>query len=105
MSIFHKRSFRIACYTIQGLNFAFFSSTVIAACRCLICRPISFNWDRTIPGGGICGDQKALDLYIGVFNLLMDVTTVILPMPVLWGLQIATTKKIVLSGIFGMGVM
>ena len=35
----------------------------------------------------------------------MDVTVVVLPMPVLWGLQMAVGRKIVLSMMFGLGVM
>lgn len=100
--IFRKKAFRVVCYIIHGINTIFFVSTVLTAC--LICHPIAYNWDRTIPGGG-CGDQKRLDLFIGIFNLLMDVAVLILPMPVLWGLQMAVSKKIVLSLIFGMGVV
>ena len=96
------KSFRITCYVVHAINFGFFAGTVVAAC--LICRPIAFNWDPTIPGGS-CGDQKALDMFIGVFNLLMDITVVTLPMPVLWGLQMSTQKKVVLTGIFGMGIV
>lgn len=55
--------------------------------------------------GGQCGNQKSLDLYLGIFNLLMDVTIVVLPMPVLWGLQMAVNKKLVLSGMFGLGIV
>ena len=100
--IFRTKSFRIACYATHGFNAAFFVTNVLASC--LICRPISFNWDHTIPGG-TCGNQKALDLYIGIVNLLLDVTVVILPMPVLWGLQMAMNKKVVLSFMFGLGVV
>ena len=35
----------------------------------------------------------------------MDVTVVVLPMPVLWGLKMAVGRKIVLSIMFGLGVM
>jgi len=83
-------------------QFAFFVTVVMAAC--LICRPISFNWDPQIPGG-TCGDQKSLDLYIGIFNLLLEVMVVVMRMPVLWGLQMARRKKVVLSGMFGLGTM
>lgn len=69
---------------------------------CLICQPVAYRWNRTIDG--ICGDQKRLDLFIAVFNLILDVTVVVLPMPILWGLQMPTKKKVVLSGIFGMGI-
>ena len=54
---------------------------------------------------GTCGDQKSLDLFIGVFNLLMDVAVVVLPLPVLWGLQLKWGKKVVLSLIFSMGIV
>ena len=69
----------------------------------LICRPVSFRWKR-LAGGGTCGDQKSYDLYIGITNLLLDFVVVILPMPVLWGLQMAVGRKVALSAIFSMGV-
>ena len=100
--IFRTKSFRMTCYVVHGINMLFGAVTVLGAC--LICDPISFQWHRSIPGGH-CGDQKSLDLFIGVFNLLMDVTVVVLPMPVLWGLQMAVGKKFTLSGIFGLGIM
>ena len=100
--VFQIRSFRLTGYIVHGLNAAFFVSTVLAAC--LICRPLVFSWDHSIPGGK-CGDQKKLDLYIGMSNLLMDVTVVLLPMPVLWRLQMAWSKKAVLSGMFSLGIM
>ena len=102
ISIFQIPTFRMAGYVIHGINAAFFVSTVLAVC--LICRPLAFSWNQQIPGG-TCGDQKSLDVYIGVFNLLLDVTVVLLPMPVLWGLQMASSKKVILSGMFGLGVM
>ena len=100
--IFRTKSFRMTCYIVHGFNAAFGAATVLGAT--LICHPISFNWDPSTPGG-YCGDQKSLDLFIGIFNLLMDVTVVVLPMPVLWGLQMAVAKKLTLSGMFGLGVM
>ena len=87
---------------VHFINVAFGASTILGAC--LICRPISFNWDRSIPGGH-CGVQKSLDLFIGIFNLLLDVTVVVLPMPVLWRLQMAVGRKAVLSVMFGLGIM
>ena len=92
----------MTCYVVHGINAAFGAAIVLGAC--LICHPISFFWDQSIPGG-YCGDQKSLDLLIGIFNLLLDVTVVVLPMPVLWSLQIPMRKKAVLSGMFGLGIM
>lgn len=99
--IFRTPTFRTACYVVHGVNVAYFIAVVLACC--LICRPFTYNWDHSIRG--TCGNQKSLDLFIGVFNLLLDVTTVILPMPVLWGLQMATSKKVVLTGMFSLGIV
>lgn len=41
----------------------------------------------------------------GIINLLLDITVVLLAMPVLWGLQMARAKKVMLSGILGMGIL
>lgn len=97
--IFVKRPFRIACYVVLTVNMAYFTATMLACC--LICRPFAYNWDQSIRG--TCGDQKSLDLFIGVFNLLMDITTVALPLPVLWGLQMPTGRKIAISALMSMG--
>lgn len=98
--IFRTPSFRTTCYLVHGFNLAYFTAVVLACC--LICRPFAYLWDQSIDG--FCGNQKSLDLFIGVFNLLMDVTTVALPMPVLWGLQVGTRKKLIITGMFSMGL-
>ena len=100
--IFRTKSFRITCYVVHGINFAFFVSTILSTV--LICQPFAYTWDKTIPGGR-CGDQKSLELYLGIFNLFLDVCLVVLPMPVLWGLQMALNKKLMLSSMFGLGIM
>ena len=100
--LFPTRIFREICYFVLVVNLCFFMSTVLA--DCLICQPISYRWDRMTGGKGFCGNQKPLDLYIGIFNLILDVAAVALPMPVLWGLRMNVGKKVMLSGMFGMGI-
>ncbi|KAM0797175.1 hypothetical protein BDR22DRAFT_466521 [Usnea florida] len=98
--IFPTRSFRIACIGISVLNASFFVTTVLATC--LICHPITYRWDFSLHSGS-CGNQQSLDLFIAIFNLFMDITVVALPMPILWGLQMAVSRKIMLSVMFGLG--
>ncbi|KAM0801099.1 hypothetical protein BDR22DRAFT_888768 [Usnea florida] len=102
VQIFPIRTFNIACYTTLGVNVAFGLSAVIA--DCLICRPITYRWAPSMVNGS-CGDQKSLDMYVAVMNLLLDVEIVILPMPIVWRLRMARSKKMALSGMFGMGVI
>ena len=99
IKIFFTKPFRITCYGVIAINLAFFTAAVLACS--LICRPFAYNWDRSIHG--MCGDQKSLDMFLAVFNLLMDTTTVALPLPVLWGLQMPAGRKVALSFLFSMG--
>ena len=101
--VFPTRIFRRICYAVLTINYLFFIGTCLA--DCLICQPISYRWDQMTGGSGHCGDQKSLDLFIGVFNLFLDATAVVLPMPILWGLKMAVAKKVMLSGMFGMGTV
>ena len=66
--------------------------------------PLAANWDRTIPGAK-CGNMRAVFISVGTINLILDVGVIILPMPVLWNLQLALRKKLGLTAIFGIGAM
>ena len=97
--IFPTPSFRKVCYLVLGFNLGYFMGVVLACF--LICQPLAFIWDQSVNGS--CGNQKSLDTFIGLFNLLLDVTAVALPMPVLWGLQMRKRRKLAVSGMFSMG--
>lgn len=99
--LFPTRLFRMFCYLVILINVCFFVG--IALADCLICQPASYRWDQFTGGKGSCGDEKSLDLFISIFNLFLDVAAVVLPMPVLWGLNTAVGKKVMLSCMFGMG--
>lgn len=98
--LFRTTAFRISCYVVQAFNLAYFLAVVPAAC--LICRPFALFWDPSLKGS--CGNQKSFDMFMGIFNLVLDVTTVTLPMPVLWGLQLKLGKRIATCGMFSMGI-
>lgn len=100
--IFPPRSFRLTCYLVLIINAGFCIGTIVA--DCLICQPISYRWDRSIKDGH-CGTQKSLDLSIAIVNFILDLAVVTILMPTLWRLKMTVGKKVVLSGIFGMGVM
>ena len=101
MHIFPTRPFRIVCYVVLAFNIAFLTATILATC--LICTPISYNWNYTIRGGS-CGNAKAYAIYTASLNLVLDFVVVILPMYILWGLQMATRRKVAVSGMFSMGL-
>lgn len=66
-----------------------------------LCWPIAKNWDKTITGS--CGNIIQAYEAFGIINLTIDLAIVVLPMPLLWGLQLPVAKKIALTAIFGIG--
>ena len=98
--IFITRSFRLTCYAILILNTIFFIATFLS--NVLSAISVGCQWSDTIECSSAV-DAKSIDLSVAVFNLLLDVIVVVLPMPVLLGLQMAVGKKATLSGMFGLG--
>ena len=93
MRIFPARSFRFTCYAILAVNAAFSGGIILAdglTCNVSTCR-------------GLTNLQALNDYLSAIISLLLDVTVVVLPMPLLWGLQMTVSKKVMLSGMFGLG--
>lgn len=49
--------------------------------------------------------QKALYYYVDIMNILTDVALVILPVLVVWGLQLKAEKKLFVVGLFATRIM
>lgn len=97
--IFAISRWRIVFWVALGLNVASMISVLVAALA--ICHPLSQLY-QPVPGG-YCGNQNAFELFTAVWSLLADAAIVVLPMPILWSLQMNLNKKIGLSVVFGMG--
>ena len=67
-----------------------------------MCSPLAFYWDKSIEGG-TCLNNSVNNVVVSFINLVLDLIVVALPMPMLWGLQMPTSKKIGLTAIFGIG--
>jgi hypothetical protein len=68
-----------------------------------LCRPLAFAWDKTLDGK--CTDIRVFWLAISGVALFFDLTVVVLPIPVVWGLKCSVRKKIQLTALFGMGLL
>ncbi|KAL2850188.1 hypothetical protein BJY01DRAFT_136012 [Aspergillus pseudoustus] len=73
------------------------------------CRPIARlwekpweSWDSTVEVG--CLGLVAFGRFTNITNLATDLWILALPLPIIFGLQISTTKKIGLSFLFSMGL-
>jgi len=85
------------------LTAGYFVSCTVAFLVC--CQPVSYYWSQYIdPTGGKC----VFDLYpfyIGnaAANLTTDVLILLVPIPLTWRLQMRTSQKILIIGIFLLG--
>jgi hypothetical protein len=95
------RKFRFAIYFYQAATVAYLVACTIAWLA--TCRPFRFNWELGPDVPQHCGNLRLKFLLSAIFNLVLDVGILILPMPMLWTLQISTRKKIAISFVFGLG--
>ncbi|KAI3316744.1 hypothetical protein HD806DRAFT_527620 [Xylariaceae sp. AK1471] len=70
----------------------------------LLCTPVQYNWDKTIPNSK-CHNQNLAYLLAGITNLVIDAIIVSLPMPKLYGLQMPLAKRVAIGAMFGLGAL
>lgn len=68
----------------------------------LACRPLAAYWNSRVAGQ--CLQMVTFTYFTNIFNLATDVIIFILPVPMIWHLQLQTKKKLMLSFIFCLGL-
>lgn len=101
VQVFTTRGFRKLAYAMMVVVASFMLSLILS--QFPICRPFAKNWEPLL--AGTCGDSIKTVIGVSVVNVCVDLTIIVLPMPILWRLQMATKRKVALSAIFGLGTM
>ncbi|KAL4877433.1 hypothetical protein BJY04DRAFT_222181 [Aspergillus karnatakaensis] len=70
----------------------------------LLCKPIEFNYNPFLPGGGTCGDRNAAFVAAGLLNMVTDFMVMLLPIPYIWKLQLPMGRKVGLIITFSLGL-
>ncbi|KAJ5291235.1 hypothetical protein N7478_000486 [Penicillium angulare] len=96
-----KKSMRIAIYVTGAIVWLWALSIVLESF--LICQPIPYNWNPTIPGGG-CGNRNAAFVVAGVLNMVTDLMVMALPIPYIIKLQLPVGRKVGLIVAFSLGL-
>ena|ERR1700753_278635 len=68
-----------------------------------ICHPVQRFWN--IFGPGQCGDIVTAFIIFGALDVALDLVILLLPVPMLWRLQIPLANKIGVACIFAMGIL
>ncbi|TRX88462.1 hypothetical protein FHL15_010652 [Xylaria flabelliformis] len=93
------RWFRITTYLLITYIWLWgISEVIVAISQCI---PIAYQWDKSL--NGHCIDQLAYYRWVSVPNVIHDVIMLILPLPMVWSLQIDLRQKLALSGVFLIG--
>lgn len=100
-NIFRKRMFLLCSYALAAIIVANSLASVLTAF--LLCHPIEYQWNKMIPGGH-CGDQMKLNINSAATNAILDFLLLLLPMPVIWSLQMPSKRKVQVSCVLGLGV-
>lgn len=66
------------------------------------CTPIRFFWDKSVAGGH-CVRQYEFYVAGGAITMISVVIAFFLPIPIIWGLKITTSKKWALVVAFSVG--
>ncbi|KAL3465054.1 hypothetical protein BJX64DRAFT_253690 [Aspergillus heterothallicus] len=83
-----------------GLSLASFIGALAA------CSPPSLFWTDVTSSGCMPMNQQQLFYEVnGVLNIVTDILTYLLPVPMLYGLQLTWRKKGAILGIFGLGIL
>ena len=97
-----NRRFRIAWRAAALYVVTLYITTILATL--FQCTPFHYGWDRFYgKGRGHCVNLKAQSISTAVLSTLSDVSLLILPIPILWGLQMPWKRKLGLSCIFLLG--
>ncbi|CZT21442.1 related to integral membrane protein [Ramularia collo-cygni] len=101
LRLFPERKFRAKCFLLIGIvigwtMFAFFSAV-------FACRPIRYFWDSSIQGS--CLDRLAVWFANTAVNILTDICTAVLPLPVLKSLNLPKKQRFMLMAVFGLGAV
>ncbi|KAI1352215.1 hypothetical protein F5Y01DRAFT_304100 [Xylaria sp. FL0043] len=99
--LFPTKRFCYICYVTMGISLAYFTSVILEAF--VLCKPVQYNWDKSIPGE--CTNQHLAFLLAGITNLLIDTLIVVLPMPKLFGLHMSLSRRLSIAGMFGLGAV
>ncbi|KAI1409847.1 hypothetical protein F5Y13DRAFT_169053 [Hypoxylon sp. FL1857] len=98
--IFPQKWFRWALLGVTLFMGAWMFTTVFAIS--FQCIPIEYNWDTTIPGGH-CINIGQLALATSILNVITDVAILVLPLPLVWKLNVTPKRRQGLIFLFALG--
>lgn len=92
LRVFTDKPSRIIAHCLIYILLAYIVAFSIATG--LQCIPLEYQWNPTIPGGGSCFNVTLFWKSLSFPNIITDVIIMILPLPMVFSLQLSTGRKI-----------
>lgn len=99
----NSRPFKYAWYTVLAYVVSCALMGIVVSIN--QCKPIRYSWEQPLGISGSCVDLKKAELGPGVATTVADGMILVMPMPMLWLLQITRVRKIQLCALFGIGFL
>ena len=97
----NSRPFRYALWVGYGLVILWWISAIARVL--LLCTPVVKYWKPETPG--FCRNTDKMYIASAVPSVIIDVYILVLPIPMLWGLQLGRARKFLVSGVFICGYL
>ncbi|KAH8660195.1 hypothetical protein BX600DRAFT_467390 [Xylariales sp. PMI_506] len=100
LRIFPTRKFRIAVFVVVGITIAYTLAAVLVTV--FSCNPIEKAWAKSMDG--VCLNSRAIWYSTSIMTILTDLMIIALPIFEIRKLHLPTIKKVMLSGLFSLGL-
>lgn len=67
------------------------------------CNPVAKSWDKSIPG--TCQPISVMRNMNSSANIVSDFIILMLPLPIIWRLELPLKQRMAVAGIFGLGFL
>lgn len=89
------------CGLVAGYGIAFIVATALQ------CWPVQYAWEQVDEswGTGTCNNIHIQGWMSAIFNIILDIIMLVLPLKKLWSLQMKLKKKLMIMFMFSLGML
>lgn len=92
-------SYRKVFFVVAAVVMAWATGILVA--MILICIPVEGYWDKSVPAQ--CIPDQDIQVINAAGNIATDFMLLVLPLPIIWRLNLTVGRKVALTGLFGLG--
>ena len=95
------RTFRVICFAAMGIVVCWFIGAFFS--YLFTCDPVQKLWDSKLHGTCTLGTKLCAST--GVIHIIIDMSVLMMALPLVWNLNTSLTSKAVLTAVFTLGLL